>query len=171
MAKRVFTSVSQNFSAQATSAALTGLTYMAMTGGSATQVTDVLEVLVSGKETASVVAAIELCRTIFAGTTPIALVAPFSDGPQNPATAALAATVTTWVTGNTSPWASNLTTDAKLNLALNLFGGIIRWNAAPTQQWTMSGSSTPGGVSLLFNSSSGGGSSGKTDAHIIYEPY
>lgn len=171
MAKRIFTALSLTFTAGAASAALTGNTYMAMTGGSATQVSDVLEVLISGKETASVVAATELARTIFAGTTPAALAAPHSDGPANPATAALAATVTTWVSGNTSPFVSNLTTDAKLNLGLNLFGGIIRWNAAPTQQWTLSGASAPGGVSVLFNSSTAGGASGKLDAHIMYEPY
>jgi hypothetical protein len=87
------------------------------------------------------------------------------------ATAALAAPVVPFVAAATGPTPSNTVTDAKINLALNLFGGIVRWNASPTQQWTIVGNTAPGGESVLWNSSTAGGSSGLGDAHIIYETY
>jgi len=146
---------------------------MSLTGASATQITDILEVMFSGKATASTVAAIDLARQGTLGTGGAsALAAPNSDGPAHFATAALAAPVVpavAYVTNQVIP--SNAATDAKLNLALNLFGGIVRWNASPTQQWTMVGNTAPGGGSVLWNNSSGGGSSGLGDAHIIYETY
>jgi hypothetical protein len=80
-------------------------------------------------------------------------------------------TVVPFVAAATGPTPSNTVTDSKLSLALNLFGGIVRWNAAPTQQWQIIGNTAPGGESVLWNSSTGGGSSGLANAHIIYEPY
>jgi hypothetical protein len=170
MAKRLFTALGQTFTAQAVSANLTNATYMALKGGSATQYIDVLEVLVSGKAVASIVAAMELTRIVTIDNVPTALASPNSDGPMNPFTAALGAVPVSFVAASTGPFVSNVTTDAKLNLALNLFGGIIRWNAAPTQQWSQYGNAADTGESVLFNSSSAGGSSGLADAHIMYEP-
>jgi hypothetical protein len=170
MAKRLFTALGQTFTAQAVSANLTNATYMALKGGNTTQYIDVLEVLVSGKAVASIVAAMELTRIILAENSSVGLLSPNSDGPMNPFTAALAAVPVTFIAASTGPYVSNVTTDAKLNLALNLFGGIIRWNAAPTQQWSQYGNAIDTGESVLFNSSTAGGSSGLADAHIMYEP-
>jgi hypothetical protein len=175
MAKRLFFAGNQTYNALAyTTPALTASQYMGLAGGSATQLIDVLEVLVSGMASNSIVAAMQLVRssgTVFA--TPTALASPNSDGPQNPATAALAAPPISFVAAGTNPNASATTTDAKLNLALNLFGGIIRWNAAPSQQWTILGNASGLGNSLLFNSLTSGGQAGGgvADAHILYEPY
>lgn len=173
MAKRIFTTAGLTWTATAAGSQATTSGNMAMVGGSATQVTDILEVLFSGKATASTVAAIELARTGTVGTGgATALAAPHSDGPLHAATAALAAPVVTaiaYVTNQTIP--SNTVTDAKIQLGLNLFGGIIRWNAAPTQQWTMSTATAPLGACVLWNSSTAGGSTGLGDAHIIYETY
>lgn len=171
MAKRLFNAQGQTFTATAYTTALTNATYLALKGGTSTQLIDVLEVLVSGMATASTVAAVELDRSSTIGTTPTALAAPNSDGPMNPATAALSSVPVSYVAASTGPQASNTTTDGRLNLGLNLFGGIIRWNAAPTQQWSILGSTAPLGESVLFNSSTGGGSSGLANAHIMYEPY
>jgi len=172
MAKRLFTALGQTFTATAVSTNLANATYMALKGGSTTQLIDVLEVLVSGKATASTVAAIELCRSITIANVPVALASPNADGPMHPATAALSAPPVTFVAASTGPFVDNTAAIAKLNLALNLFGGIIRWNAAPTQQWSNLGSTAATfGESVLFNSSTGGGSSGLADAHIMYEPY
>jgi hypothetical protein len=71
---------------------------------------------------------------------------------------------------STEPCGSTVT-DTHLNLALNLFGGIVRWNATPTQQWQIIGNTAPGGESVLWNSATAGGSTGLANAHIIYEPY
>lgn len=171
MAKRVFTSQNLTYTASAAGAAAASSTYMALKGAAGTQLIDVLEVLISGKATASTVAAMNLARASALETTPTALAAPHSDSPMFPSATALSSTVVPFVAAATGPTPSNTVTDAKLNLALNLFGGIVRWNAAPGQQWQIIGNTAPGGESVLWNSSTGGGSSGLADAHIIYEPY
>jgi hypothetical protein len=171
MAKWLFTSANLTFTASAAGAAAGTGTFMALKGGSATQMIDVLEIMISGKATASTVAAIELARASTLETTPTALAAPHSNGPMHTSTAALAAAQVPFVAAATGPTPSNTVTDAKLNLALNLFGGIVRWNAAPTQQWVIYSATAPLGESVLWNSSTAGGSSGLADAHWIYEPY
>lgn len=174
MAKRIFTLGGQTFTAQAYTANLTNATYGAIKGGSATQLIDILEVSVNGMATASIVAAMQLVRasTIEAGAI-TGLASPNSDGPLHPATAALAAPPSTFVAAATNgPQASAVTTDPKLQLSLNLFGGIERWNASPTQQYSMLGNTAAlFGELILFNSSTSGGSSGLCNAHLIYEPY
>jgi hypothetical protein len=172
MAKRIFTSQGITFTASAAGSAIGTpgtASWMALKGAATTQITDILEVMVSGMASASTVAAMNLARASTLETTPTTLPAPHSDSPLHFATAALAAPVVPFVTAATGPTPSNTVTDAKLSLALNLFGGIVRWNAAPTQQWTMVGSTAPGGESILWNSSTGGGASGLANAHIIYE--
>src|SRR5262249_55698947 len=139
MAKRTFTALNLTWSAQSQNTGLSSSTYMAYLGGSATQLVDVLEILISGIASASAVAAMTFSRTITLASTITALAAPHGDGPQSPFTAALAAPGTPFVQATGGPWPSNATTDAKLNLGLNSFGGIIRWNAAPTQQWQIFG--------------------------------
>jgi hypothetical protein len=173
MAKRSFIVQAQTFTAQAYTANLSNATYAALKGGSGTQLSDILEVLVSGMATASTVAAMQLSRvsTLEAGAI-TALASPNSDGPMHPSTAALAAVPVSFVAAATNgPQASAVITDARLNFALNLFGGIVRWNAAPTQQFSILGNTADLGEAVLFNSSTGGGSSGLANAHIIYEPY
>jgi hypothetical protein len=171
MAKRIFTSANLTFTTNNAGVSSASNIYMALQGATATQTTDILEILVSGKATASTVAAMEFARVSTLATTPTALAAPHSDGPMHPATAALTSSVVTFVAAASGPIPSNTVTDAKIQLGLNLFGGIIRWNAAPTQQWTMVGSSAPGASAMLFNNGLAGGSSGLADAHIIYETY
>src|SRR6266567_1868441 len=97
MAKRLFTSAGLTYAATAAGSVATTSGYMALKGGSSTQLTDILEVMVSGKATASTVAAMELNRVSTLETTPTAIAAPHSDGPMNPSTAALAATVVPFV--------------------------------------------------------------------------
>src|SRR6516164_10652477 len=93
MAKRLFFA-SPTLTAQAYATVLTDGTNMTMVGASATQMTDVLEVLISGRDVSSVVCATQLCRsTSTIAATPTALAAPTSDGPMVPATAALTAAV------------------------------------------------------------------------------
>lgn len=176
MAKRVFTSQGLTFTAaNAGSAIGTSSTYMALKGGSGTQIIDVLEVMVSGMASASTVAAMNLARASTLETGGVtALAAPHSDGGENPSITGLSSSQTVIpfdVAVTTQPTPSNTVTDAKLSLALNLFGGIVRWNAAPTQQWWIVGNTAPAGESVFWNSLTGGGASGLANAHIIYEPY
>ncbi len=169
MAKRVFLAQNWTPGTVADNAALANNTYMALKGGSATQTIDVLEVEISGLAGASNPAPMSLARSITLGVTPTALANPNADGPMHPATAALAATATPYVAAATGPLRSNAVGDAKLNLGINTFGGIIRWNAAPTQQWTIVGNTAPGGETILSNQAYG--TPGLVQAHILYEPY
>lgn len=171
MAKRVFAAYNQTFTAAAQGTVLGNATYMGLKGGSSTQLIDVLEVLISGMATASIVAGMTLARVLSVSTTDTALASPNSDGPMHPSTAALAAPPVSQVAATGGPSVSTATGDAHMNLGLNIFGGILRWNAAPTQQFSILGNTAANGQAILYNSSTFGGSSGLANAHIIYEPY
>jgi hypothetical protein len=177
MAKRVFTQQNMSWIASAAGSAIASPTtpqWMAIKGGAATQIIDVLEILISGLASASTLGGFTLARVtaLESAAGGSALVAPAADGLLNPSGTALSSTVVVFTAASTTgPTPSNVTTNANLNLGLNLFGGIIRWNAAPTQQWWIVGNATTSGESILWNSSSGGGATGLASAHIIYEPY
>jgi hypothetical protein len=174
MAKRLFTTQGLSFTASnAGSAIATSSNYMALKGANGTQIIDVLEVMISGMASASTVAAMDLARASVLETGGAsALAAPHSDGGMNPSITALAATVVPFTAAvTTQPTPSNTVTDAKLNIGLNLFGGIVRWNAAPTQQWWVVGNTAPGGETVLWNNLLGIGATGNLNAHIMYEPY
>ena len=171
MAKRIFHTGSLTFTASATGSAAATSTFMALKGGNTTQIIDILELMVSGMATASTVSAMTLAYSSTIGTTPTALASPGSDGPLVINATALATVVVSYFAASTGPVPASTATLPKLNLALNAFGGIVRWNAAPTQQWTQIGNVANSGESVLWNSSSHGGSSALINAHIIYEPY
>jgi hypothetical protein len=172
MAKRVATAVNLTWTAATAGAAVGGSTYLAVKGGASTQVIDILEVFISGLASSSTIGAFQLARESTLDSGGSALAAPHSDGGMNPSITPLSNVVLTYVTAaTTQPTPSNTATDAKLNFGLNMFGGIVRWNAAPTQQWWIIGNTAPGGASMLWNSLTGIGQSGSATAHIIYEPY
>lgn len=171
MAKRIFASAGLSFTASAAGAAAASSTFLALKGGAATQIIDVLEVEVVGMASASTLGALILARASALETTPTALAAPHSDAGMSPSITALGSTVVPFVAAATGPTPSNTVTDAHLNVGCNLFGGINRWNASPFQQWQIVGNTAPGGESVLWNSSTAGGATGAANAHIIYEPY
>jgi hypothetical protein len=179
MAKRVFATQNIIGGLNPLGSAATTLTFMAITipSGSATAaLCDVLEVLISGSASASNIGGYYLVRasTLATGAA-TALANPNSDGGMLPSISALAAAsviATSISFATTMPTLSSAGTDAKLNLGLNAFGGIIRWNAAPTQQWQLAGLTAPGAQSVLSNITGGGAQGGATaNAHIIYEAY
>ena len=150
--------------------ALANGNYMALKAGATTQLIDVLEILISGKAAASVVGGFVFKRSSTLGVTPTGLAAPHSDGLMSPFGTALSTTVIPYTAAATGPLGSNTVTDATLQLGQNSFGGILRWNAAPFQQWQILGSGAPGQESVLFNSTTAGGANAAADAHIMYEP-
>jgi hypothetical protein len=172
MAKRLLF-VSGSFAATAAGAAATNNGLLSIVGGSTTQNIDILECLVSGMAAASALGGFVLTRQTSLGVGGInALASPNSDGAMDPNTAALAAAPVTsagYVT--TQPTPSNVATDAHLNLGLNSFGGILRWNAAPFQQWQQYGNAVTIGASILYNSTSYFGATANASAHIMYEPH
>ena len=170
MAKRIFTvNGLTSGTGTANNALYTTSQYMAMKGGSTTQLIDLLEVLISGFAGSSAPALFRMTRVVTLETTPTALAASNSDGPMHPSTAALAAPPVTFIAAATQPTATKNTTDSQMNLGLNLFGGIIRWNAAPTQQYSVLGNTATLGESVLAAFT--GSTSGTFSAHMIYEPY
>jgi hypothetical protein len=172
MAKRLFTTAGLTFNAVAAGSAITAaVNYLAVKGGAGTQLIDIFECKVSGMAVASTVAAFVLKRASTIETTPTTLAAPNSDGGMFPNISALSNVVVTFIAAGTNPTPSNTVTDATLDLGLNAFGGIFRWNAAPGQEWKQVGNTAPGGESVLFNSSTAGGSNAAANIHIIYEAY
>ena len=177
MAKRLFYAGGFTFTATAAGSAIgtpTTSTWMAVKGGNGTAIIDILEILISGMASASTVAAMTFARVtaLEAAAGGQALTAPSADGLMNPSGQAITNPVVVFTSASTTgPTPSNAITNANLNLALNLFGGIIRWNAAPTQQWWIVGNTTTTGESILYNDSSAFGASGNANAHIMYEPY
>src|SRR5205814_8760868 len=103
MAKRIFHASNYTPTAQADTTALTNATYQALKGGSATQLIDILEVMISGLAGASSPTIMQLARVTTIETTPTALASPNSDGPAHPATAALAAAPVSLVAAAAGP--------------------------------------------------------------------
>jgi hypothetical protein len=169
MAKRVFQNVNWTPTVAADASALANATYMAIKGGTGTQKIDILETYVVGAAAASAPTFLCLARASTIETTPTALVAPATDGPMDPATAALAAPPVTFTAAGTGPQRSAATTDARLLVAINAFGGSLRYNSAPTQQWVVLGNTAQFGETLL--SAENVGTSGALSAHMVYEPY
>ena len=168
MAKRSFTNQNWTPSATADTTALANATYMAIKGGSGTQLINVLEFMISGFAAASAIALLTFARVTTVETTPTALAAPASDGPLHPSTAALAAPPVTFTAAAAGPQRSAATTDAKINLGVNTFGGILKYNAGPGQEFSILGNTQPLGEAVL--SAFTGGASGAISADIIYEP-
>jgi hypothetical protein len=179
MAKRVFATQNVLGGLNPLGSAATTLTFMSLlipSGSATAALVDVLEVLLSGTASASNIGGYFLVRASTLATgAPTALANPNSDGGELPSISALAAASVIGASisfATTMPTLSTAATDAKLNLGFNAFGGIIRWNAAPTQQWQLAGLAAPGAQSVLSNITGGGAQAGATaNAHIIYEPY
>ena len=159
--------------ATADTTTLANTTYMYLAGGNATQGMNIIEVYEGGQATSSAVNIMCLARVSTVPTTPTALAAPNSDGPMSSNTQALATAPVSCVAAGTGPQRSALTVDARLNLTFNAFGGIVRWQAAPGEEWGIIGnavsSGTQAGPGVL--SAFTGGSVGLMGAHFVYEPF
>ena len=148
--------------------ALANATYMAIKGGSGTQRSNIAEIYVNGMAAStSSPMALQFARHSTIATTPTALAAPASDGPVDPATAALGAPVITFTAAGTGPQRSAATTDARLNMGINGYGGAFRWQAGPGQSFVMLGASAQFGEASL--SAYTGGTASPVNAHIMYE--
>jgi hypothetical protein len=159
-----------NFTPVATTAgnAISNGSGMSIRGGSASQFIDILEVKVTGQNTASAVTPLILARVSTIGSTPTALVSPDHMGPNNMFTAPLSTPISAWISANPNSARSSTVGEAYLDMGLNAFGGIIRWNAAPTQQYSMYGNTSDMGEIVL--GCDGYGAPGLVSAHIIMEP-
>jgi hypothetical protein len=170
MAKRIFQNINYTPTATADNTALANATYQAIKGGSATQRSIINEIYVAGMAAASAPTALSFARSMTIATTPTALATPASDGPTDPATAALAAPPVTFTAAGTGGSRSNTTTDAHLMLGLNAFGGIVRYNASPGQEFVILGN-TAALFGEAYLSSENVGTAGLVNSHIMYETF
>src|SRR5262245_27131869 len=170
MSRRVFHATNYTPTATADTTALTNATYQALKAG-VTTVLQIKEIFITGLASVTSPTLMQFARASTLETTPTALAAPNSDGFLNPLSSALSTTSTAFVAAAPGPQRSATTTDAKLDLNINAWGGIVRWQPGPGDEWWIYGASTvaaPAGESIL--SAFTGGTVGAVSSHIGYEP-
>ena len=136
--------------------------YLALQGGSTTQVIKISEVYMGGQATASAPTPMILARDSTVGATLSGALLTQAD----PASAALAAPPVQFSTSSTKPQRS--ATLQPLQLAFNAWGGIVRWTAVPGFELGMLGNTASNGEMSL--SCMTGGTPGALAAHIGFEP-
>lgn len=149
--------------------ALTTLTYMALQGGTSTQVNFVDEVYMGGAAASTAPLIMLLGRDSTVVGTPTALSTPNSNGLLNASGGVLTAPAVGAITGGTQAQRSNSVTLAKKAFVFNAFGGIVRANYANTQDrfGILGNTASLGEASLSsFTGSTAGAAIG---AHILYE--
>lgn len=166
MSKRIFQAQSFTPTAQV-DGILSTITYMGLKGATATGVMQIGEVYEGGQATSSQINSCCLARSSTLAITPTALALPNSDGQMSTQTDAPATVPVCFVTASTGPNRSPATTIARLNLAFNCFGGVVRWQANPGSEWQIFGNAVNAGETLL--SSTNTGTAGAMAAHFIYE--
>lgn len=170
MAKRVFAG-EYTPTATADGVALADGTHMSIGASGATAGLEVLEIYMAGQATATTTNFnnIRFARNSIIGAGPTALASPFSDGPADSRTAALAAVPKTFTAATTPPQRSALTTAARLPLAFHPFGGIVLWRAwEQGKGWGITGITA--GLSESSLSAFSGFTSSPMAAAITYEP-
>ena len=146
-------------------AAMTFNSYHAISGFTATQRIDVVEVYLGGQATASAPTFMLLARDSLTGSsTAVSTVTGGSNAPIDPATNTLVSAVC-FTSSVTHPQRSAAA--GMLNLSYNAFGGIVRWVAPPGSEIKILGSTQPFGELSL--SAYTGGTPGLMGSHIIYE--
>lgn len=145
---------------------MTAAGFMAIQGGSSTQLIRLIELYMGGLAAAAAPAQMILARdtTVFAGATSNAV----KQTQLHPSTAALAAPPLTQDVGSTTlPQRS--ATAYLLTPAFNAFGGIVRWLAAQDEEIYVLGNTQPNGEVSLSHGSAG--TPGLMSSHIIFEPF
>ncbi len=166
MGKRVFQAATYTPTATADATNLANTTYQALGANSALIGLNVIEIYIGGQASASSINLQQFSRDQIIGGGLTALASPNSDGPMSGGGAA--AIALSFIAGSTLPERSSSITASKLNLSLNAFGGIVRWVAAPGEEWTIFGVSV--NISESSLSCFTGGSAGLIGSHIVYEP-
>lgn len=167
MARRIFTNQNWSPTATADTSALANATYMAIKGGSSTQLINIVGFMISAFGSTSAAGILSFARVTTVETTATALAAPASDGPAHPSTAALAAPPVTFTAASAGPQRSAAVTDAKIPLGLNLYGGILRYTCDPGE-FSILGNTQPLGEAVLSGFTGTG--TGTISAAITYEP-
>lgn len=166
MTKRIFSVPTLTPTAQADGTLSAG-TYAAIKGGASTMQITVMEVYQAGQASASSYNATCLAFASTLETTATALALPNTVGFLNPNATAFGTGETVFVAASTAPTRSPAYTLARMRLGFNSFGGVVRWVAAPSEEWVQFGNSTNGGETLF--SSENYGTAGAQAVNFIYE--
>ncbi|SRR6266576_250286 len=169
MGKRSFSVPVWSPTATADTTALANNTHMAIGALNATSGLLVQEIEIGGQGSASSPMIMMFARDSTLGATPTALAAPCSDGPMHTFGQAAQSGSITFNFAGTAPQRSAVTTSARLNLSFNGFGGLVRWQAAPFEEWGIAG--VTASISESSLSSFTGSTPSNVGAHIIYENY
>jgi len=169
MAKRTFQVPVWSPTATADTTAIANNTAMFIGAVNAASGLLVQEIEIGGQGSASSPMVMMFARDSTLGATPTALAAPASDGPMNSLSPAAQVGAITFNFAGTSPQRSAVTTSARLNLSFNGFGGIVRWQAAPFEEWGIVG--VTASISESSLSAFTGSTPSNIGAHIIYETY
>src|SRR5215472_3421468 len=142
MSKRAFHATNYTPTPQADTTALTNGTYQSLRAA-ATSLIQVVEIMIEGLAGSSNPMIMQMARASTLSSSATALASPNSDGFMNPLASTITTLPVTLVAATVSgPQRSAVTTDAKLDLNINAFGGIVRWQAAPGEEWYIFGAST-----------------------------
>jgi hypothetical protein len=153
----------------ADAASLTASTYMALQGGTTTQVNYIDEIYMGGQAASTAPLIMLLGRDSTVVGTPTALSTPNSNGPVGPSAGVLTAPAVGAITGGTQAQRSSSVSLGKKNFTFNAFGGIVRANYANTNDrfGILGNTASLGEASLSsFTGSTAGAAIG---AHILYE--
>lgn len=148
---------------------LTASTYMALQGGTTTQMNMTDEIYIGGQAASTAPLIMLYGRDSTVVATPTALAPPNSNGPTHPSAGVITAPAVGAITGATQAIRSNSVSLGKKNFTFNAFGGIVRANYANTQDrfGILGNTASLGELSLSsFTGSTAGAAVG---AHIIYE--
>ena len=166
MGKRSFSAATYTPTAVADATNIANATYQGIGANSALIGLNVIEIFIGGQATVSSVNLHQFARNQVIGGGLTALAAPNSDGVMQGGGAA--AIALTYIGGSTIPQRSTAITAARLSLSLNAFGGVVRWVAAPGEEWGIFGVTV--NISESSLSCFTGGNVGIVGSHIVYEP-
>jgi hypothetical protein len=169
MAKRSFEALSYTPTATADGTTMTNATYQEIEASAPTMYVEVMEIYEGGQNSASAINAMVFARNITIATTPTALTTPTgSDGFMKTFSSTLGSSAVCCIAASTGPARSSIGTQARLNLSFNSFGGIVRWVAAPGEEWGILGTVTLTSASSLSSPTLAAGLMG---SHIVYEVF
>lgn len=153
----------------ADNASLTASTYMALQGGTSTQLNFIDEIYMGGQAASTAPLIMLLGRDSTVMATPTALATPNSNGLTHPSGGVLTGLPVGAITASTQAVRSNSVTLGKKNFTFNAYGGMVRVNYANTQDrfGILGNAASLGEVSL--SSFTGSTAASAIGAHILYE--
>jgi len=148
---------------------LTASTYLALQGGTTTQVNFLDEVYMGGQAAATAPLIMLLARDSTVVGTPTTLVTPNSNGPLNASAGVLTAPAVGAITGAVQAQRATSVTLGKMTFTFNAFGGIVRCNYANTQDRFGILGSTASLGEMSLSSFTGSTGAVAISAHLLYE--